>query len=149
MASACAWSRRRHEAYQGVSNGLLHGVLGGTIECEVVDHRANHDPTPHEFTDGIANVFVIPAEAVRENGKTPGVEKVQNAQFCGGHCPKVTSLLTRRIQWPIGKISENGKTPSEILERERWAMILWPPGRADGGKLCARSRKFPRPLNRG
>jgi hypothetical protein len=34
-------SRRRHKPYQRVAHGLLHGVLGGAVEREGVDHGAD------------------------------------------------------------------------------------------------------------
>jgi hypothetical protein len=53
-----------HKRDQRVPDGLLHGVLGRSIEGEVVDHRAYHRAAVHEVADGVAHVLVFPAEPV-------------------------------------------------------------------------------------
>ena len=57
-------SRCRHERDERVTNGALHGVLGRAVEGDPIDHGADDDAAPHEHTDGLADVLVIPAEAI-------------------------------------------------------------------------------------
>jgi hypothetical protein len=52
------------EADQRITDGLLHGVFGGPIEGEVVDHRADHHAAPRELTDVVAHILIIATKAI-------------------------------------------------------------------------------------
>jgi hypothetical protein len=55
---------RGHETDQRITDCPSYGVLGGTVKGEVVDHRADDDAAPHELSDGVAYILVIPAKAI-------------------------------------------------------------------------------------
>jgi hypothetical protein len=57
-------SRGGHESDQRVTDGALHGVLGGSVKSDAVDYRSNHDPALHELANGLANVLVIATKAI-------------------------------------------------------------------------------------
>jgi len=78
-------SSRSHEGDQRVTDGLLHGVSGGAIEGEVVDHGPNHYTSPHELTDGVAHVLIIAAEAINptDHKHITGPQLVEQAATLG------------------------------------------------------------------
>jgi hypothetical protein len=46
------------------SREQVRGILGCPVEGEIVDHGADHHAAAHEVADGVANVFVVPAEPI-------------------------------------------------------------------------------------
>jgi hypothetical protein len=53
-----------HERNQRVPHGLLHRVLDRSVEREVIDDCSDHDASAHEVPDGVADIFIVPAETV-------------------------------------------------------------------------------------
>jgi hypothetical protein len=51
----------RHEGNQGIAHGLLHRLLGGSVEGQSIDHGANN---PNEFPDGVGYIGIVSAQAV-------------------------------------------------------------------------------------
>jgi hypothetical protein len=55
---------RSHERDQRVTDCALHGLLGGSVKRNAVDHRSDHDAPLHELANGLANVLVVAAKAI-------------------------------------------------------------------------------------
>jgi hypothetical protein len=73
--------RCRHERDERVTNGALHGVLGRAVERDAIDHGADDDTPTHELADRLADVFVVPAEAVNpaNNERVAVAKQVEQA----------------------------------------------------------------------
>ena len=56
--------RRAHESDERIPHGLLHRVLGGAVEDQAVDDRADDDAAAHQLTDGVGHVLVVAAKPV-------------------------------------------------------------------------------------
>jgi hypothetical protein len=78
-------SGRGHEGDQSVADRLLHRVLGGTVEGEVVDHRPDHHAPPHKLADGVAHILIIAAEAINptDHKRVTGPQLVEEATTLG------------------------------------------------------------------
>jgi hypothetical protein len=74
-----------HEGDKRVTNGALHGVLSRAVERDAVDHRADDGAPPHELTNGLADVLVVPAEAVNpaNNERVAAAEQVEQPAALG------------------------------------------------------------------
>jgi len=47
---------RRHERYEGIPHGHLHGVLGATVKGHAIDDGADHNALCEERPDGLRHV---------------------------------------------------------------------------------------------
>jgi hypothetical protein len=54
-----------HEGDESVTDGALHGVLGRAVKRDAVDDGADDDAPPHELANGVAEVLVVAAKAVK------------------------------------------------------------------------------------
>src|SRR5262249_12341663 len=49
---------------KSITDGPLRRVFAGSVEGEVVDHRSDDHTAAHELADSVADVFVVPAQAI-------------------------------------------------------------------------------------
>src|SRR5262249_24473801 len=55
---------RCDEGDERVTDSALHRVLGGTVERDAVDHRADDNAAPYELADRVADVLVVSAKSI-------------------------------------------------------------------------------------
>jgi hypothetical protein len=70
-----------HEGDERVANGALHRILGRAVERDAVDHGADDNTAPHELAYRVADVLVIPSEAIHptDDERVAAAEQVEQA----------------------------------------------------------------------
>jgi SAM-dependent methyltransferase len=99
-----------HEGDQRVSDGLLHGILCGTVKSHLVDDRLNDHPSRHELPNDLRHVRVVASKAVHpsndEHVSRPGQRRLFGYREAStSHAWVSTTFQSCRIL-PAGAVSD-------------------------------------------
>lgn len=57
-------STSRHEGYQCVPEGLLHGVPGRTIEGQAVNNCLDNGTPAYQFPDSVRDIGIVTSQSI-------------------------------------------------------------------------------------